>query len=80
MYFFCFFTKLVQYSAPGNLSNWFIPKRDIPTGVNGGNGGFAPFGWTGIIAGAARCFYGFIGFESVSTTGQSHDQCFEQLS
>jgi len=52
------------------MSNWNISKSEIPPGVDGGNGGFAPFGWSGIIAGAARCFYGFIGFESISTTGQ----------
>lgn len=52
------------------ISNWNISKSEIPPGVDGGNGGFAPFGWSGIIAGAARCFYGFIGFESISTTGQ----------
>jgi len=53
----------------GKLSNWFIPKSEIPPGVDGGNGGFSPFGWNGIIAGAARCFYGFIGFDSIATTG-----------
>jgi len=53
-----------------NLSNWFIDKNDIPPGVNGGNGGFLPFGWTGVVAGAARCFYGFIGFDSIASTGK----------
>ncbi|VVC32911.1 Cationic amino acid transporter, C-terminal,Amino acid/polyamine transporter I [Cinara cedri] len=53
-----------------NLSNWFIPKSEIPVGVKGGEGGFLPFGWTGVVVGAARCFYGFIGFESISTTGE----------
>lgn len=52
-----------------NFSNWSISKNNIPAGVDGGNGGFAPFGWSGIIAGAARCFYGYIGFESIATTG-----------
>jgi len=56
-------------SISGKLSNWFIPKSEIPPGVDGGNGGFSPFGWNGIIAGAARCFYGFIGFDSIATTG-----------
>lgn len=55
----------------GKLSNWNIPKSEIPPGVDGGNGGFSPFGWKGIIAGAARCFYGFIGFDSIATTGMT---------
>lgn len=53
----------------GKLSNWSIQKSNIPAGVDGGKGGFLPFGWTGLIAGAARCFYGFIGFDSIATTG-----------
>ncbi|VVC32917.1 Cationic amino acid transporter, C-terminal,Amino acid/polyamine transporter I [Cinara cedri] len=53
-----------------NLSNWFIPKNEIPAGVDGGKGGFFPFGWTGIVAGAARCFYGFISFDSIVSAGE----------
>ncbi|KAE9527003.1 hypothetical protein AGLY_013651 [Aphis glycines] len=53
-----------------NLYNWSIPKQDLPKNVNGGEGGFMPFGWAGVTAGAAKCFYGFIGFDSVATTGE----------
>lgn len=63
-------TVVVSGFFLGKLSNWFIPKSEIPPGVNGGNGGFSPFGWNGIIAGAARCFYGYIGFDSIATTGE----------
>ncbi|ETN62401.1 cationic amino acid transporter [Anopheles darlingi] len=50
--------------------NWSIKPEDIPAGVNGGLGGFAPFGFAGIMAGAAKCFYGFVGFDCVATTGE----------
>lgn len=53
-----------------NLYNWNIPKQDIPKNVKGGEGGFMPFGWAGVTAGAAKCFYGFIGFDTVATTGE----------
>ncbi|XP_025416847.1 cationic amino acid transporter 2-like isoform X2 [Sipha flava] len=64
------FTVVISGCFFGKLSNWSIPKSDIPIGVDGGDGGFLPFGWTGLIAGAARCFYGFIGFDSIATTGE----------
>lgn len=59
--------NLIDFLA--NISNWFISKSEIPSGINGGEGGFLPFGWTGVVAGAARCFYGFIGFDSIASTG-----------
>lgn len=51
-------------------NNWAIRKEDIPAGVNGGAGGFMPFGVAGVMAGAAKCFYGFIGFDVLATTGE----------
>ncbi|XP_030372056.1 cationic amino acid transporter 2 isoform X2 [Scaptodrosophila lebanonensis] len=49
-------------------SNWTIPKEQVPQGY--GEGGFMPYGVSGIIKGAAVCFYGFIGFDCIATAGE----------
>ncbi|XP_040343802.1 cationic amino acid transporter 3-like [Herpailurus yagouaroundi] len=59
----------------GDLHNWKLTEEDyVKAGLNDtsslgplGSGGFVPFGFEGILRGAATCFYAFIGFEEIVT-------------
>lgn len=61
---------IVAGGIAANPANWSIAKESIPAGVRGGEGGFMPYGIAGIMAGAAKCFFGFVGFDVVATTGE----------
>jgi APA family basic amino acid/polyamine antiporter len=42
----------------------------LPPGGPAGMGGYFPFGWTGMLGGAAFIFFAYIGFDAVSTTAE----------
>uniref|UniRef100_A0A7N8X8P2 Solute carrier family 7 member 1a n=1 Tax=Mastacembelus armatus TaxID=205130 RepID=A0A7N8X8P2_9TELE len=63
----------------GTLKNWQLDPEEIPhanytnelpSKEGLGMGGFMPFGWTGVLSGAATCFYAFVGFDCIATTGE----------
>ncbi|KAB0347236.1 hypothetical protein FD754_012093 [Muntiacus muntjak] len=67
----------------GDLHNWKLTEQDYALNTSEssgtsrigglgplGSGGFAPFGFDGILQGAAMCFYMFIGFDAIVTKGE----------
>ncbi|XP_077998898.1 high affinity cationic amino acid transporter 1-like [Glandiceps talaboti] len=53
-----------------NFQYWNIPRENITDPEIHGNGGFFPYGISGTMAGAATCFYAFVGFDVIATTGE----------
>ncbi|XP_054720493.1 cationic amino acid transporter 2-like [Uloborus diversus] len=57
---------IIAGAIKSDPENWRL--SEVPDGY--GKGGFLPFGVSGMMSGAATCFYGFIGFDCIATTGE----------
>ncbi|KAM4701730.1 high affinity cationic amino acid transporter 1 [Discoglossus pictus] len=75
---------IVSGFVKGSIKNWQLSEGEFNTTNftdfenntkeqevwSYGSGGFMPYGFAGVLSGAATCFYAFVGFDCIATTGE----------
>uniref|UniRef100_A0A182JR38 Cationic amino acid transporter C-terminal domain-containing protein n=1 Tax=Anopheles christyi TaxID=43041 RepID=A0A182JR38_9DIPT len=61
---------IIAGAIKADPENWRIKPENVSSLYNAGEGGFFPFGFEGTLRGAATCFFGFVGFDCIATTGE----------
>ncbi|XP_044317543.1 cationic amino acid transporter 3 isoform X1 [Drosophila rhopaloa] len=61
---------IIAGAIKADFSNWSVDPSTVSTNSTIGSGGFFPYGFEGTLRGAATCFFGFVGFDCIATTGE----------
>lgn len=74
---------IVSGFVKGSIKNWqlseeefnktnltYLDNETVTSTWDYGSGGFMPYGFAGVLSGAATCFYAFVGFDCIATTGE----------